>query len=399
MKQAYSTKGFIIDKAVKDQIANSTLGQKVSNVVKPLADKLPSMSKTAETFSNVPARTFEAATDPKLAPYIAEQRPQMDKLQEGSVVFGQDIYGQAQKTVKEASQKWQTTKESIVRNNPDFDPLNAGRDAQFSAMHEFTNPQERIKINRAEDGLSLDFSGTKYKVDREAQDKLQDVMHIVTEKPSSIEDVLDNQSALATLHASVNQESNPNLKRLIGNVKSAYDSSVDSSLGDAASSLKSEYAKAVGPARKVMSSLAKVDSRGKLIFSADKARSFVSKAMQDFPTDANIQLSELDNVVGGDFANKAKAMGIAKALAQLDPPSKGRAFDYYKAKIASSNGVLSPIIGSMFSPYVWGSHFIKQGMEASKALSVGRDVAQEISSDIIKQMITSAEVQSLPSKK
>lgn len=144
-----------------------------------------------------------------------------------------------------------------------------------------------------------------------------------------------------------------------------------------------------------MNGLTKKDARGNVIFSPDRAKSFVNSAVRDIPTDANVAIAQLDAAIGGNFAEKAKAIGVGRALAQLDPPTKGRALDFYKGRVTSSGGAIAPFIGSLFSPYVWGSYFIKQGMKASEALQAGQAASRTMLQQLIRSSVASMETQSL----
>lgn len=173
-----------------------------------------------------------------------------------------------------------------------------------------------------------------------------------------VDDLLTRREALSTIIQDIPLNER-NLRRIVGEMQKSFDSTLDDVLGKQASELREGYAQAIKPTQAIIDAMT-IKQGGSRSFSPDRAKAFFQQATSDLKFDNRALLQELDSLVGTDFAKTAEAIGLDKAISQLDPPTKSRIMDVAKVWVISKIPVLSAVV----SPKFWGEIALSKGTKA-----------------------------------
>jgi ElaB/YqjD/DUF883 family membrane-anchored ribosome-binding protein len=317
-------------------------------------------SKWGELLSNTPARTLEKAATPGMATKIEQVRKMgLAESPDDIVDMGEDAYKQAQNLRQKAMAAYGKAKNFIIGNKQ-------GEIVQRS--QEFVDNTVGVlqnnKIKIGPDGV--DLVGSSFEGSASAKGHLDRAYKImsrpVVDGAEAVDDLLTRREAITGILDDV-PLAEKNLRRVIGDMVSSFDTTLESIIGKGAKVLRAKYAQNMSAANPVIKGMTTITD-GRRVFSENRALAFMRKASTEAGFDQRKILSELDEVVGTDFAQTAEAVGIQKAIDRLDPITSGRVLDVVKALIArTSMGALLP----MFSPRFWGSIAVNKGLALAEA--------------------------------
>lgn len=316
-------------------------------------------SKWGELLSNVPARTLEKAATPGMATKIEQVRKMsVAETPDDIVEMGEGAFKQAKALRQRAMAAYGKAKNFIIGNKQ-------GEIVQRS--QEFVDNTvgvlQKNKIKIGSDGV--DLVGSSFEGSSSAKGHLDRAYKImsrpVVDGAEAVDDLLTRREAITGILDDI-PLTEKNLRRVIGEMVSSFDTTLESVIGKGAKTLRAKYAKSLSASNPIIKSMTEVTERGRT-FSANKTLAFMKKASTEAGFDQRKILRELDDVVGTDFAETAEAVGIQKAIDRLDPVTGSRYLDVVKALIArTSMGALLP----MFSPRFWGTIAVKKGMALSE---------------------------------
>lgn len=153
----------------------------------------------------------------------------------------------------------------------------------------------------------VDLTGSQFEGADGAKSVFQRV-HDIMSRPAKrmqgrtvAEDLLARREALSNIIGDISPEQ-ANLRRVVGNMREAFDNNLDSILGPEAGAARSAYAGSMKVTKPVIDSMTKVEN-GKRVFSEDKAYAFIDKALKDTKFDNAKLLQELDSIAGSAHAS------------------------------------------------------------------------------------------------
>ncbi|MFA6158996.1 MAG: hypothetical protein WC763_05255 [Candidatus Paceibacterota bacterium] len=335
------------------------VGKIVTKGMSAVKKTLPSVEKIGEFMSGVSKTALEKARNPEMAKAIKDLRAMgVSGTPEDAASFGEDVYTSAQKAKKAAMDAYGKTKDAIIQ----------GKQGQIiqRAKEFVTGVEDAMKSSRVKvvDG-TVDLVGSAFEGSGSAQAFLQRAHGIMTrplvQGAEAVEDLITRREALSGILDEV-PLAEKNLRRVLGDMRTAFDSTLENVLGKDATTLRESYAKAIEPTKSIIKAMT---TDGK--FSIDKARSFMEQAMSTVKFDKRKLLSELDSVTGTRFSKIAEAIGVDKAISQLEPPTRGRVLDVVKSYLVGNP--LTRIVTPFFSPKFWGEISLIQGTKkATKAI-------------------------------
>lgn len=322
---------------------------------------LPSTSKTAEALSSIPARQFEKAAEPEMARTIKKVRETgMGETPQDLALMGEDAYNKAAKLMGKVKTEYGESRAALIK-------AKKGKLIQRSKDFVTGVNSKLAKEGIDTTGDALDFLGSTFEGDDAAQNTIRKAHELMTrprvqrEGLSVAEDLINRRQAISSLKNKVPIEES-NLRRVLGEMKSSFDDTLDNVLGKEAGEMRAKYAQTKEITAPIMDAMTTVQN-GKKVFSMDKASGFIKQAMSDMKFDKNALLQKLDDAVGTTFAKDVQAIGLDKAISRLTPPTASRLADVAKSYIAL-NPVTKYLI-PFFSPKFWGDQAVRQGLKSS----------------------------------
>lgn len=397
-KSALSRKGLFVDQAFKREISESPLYTKL----KGISSKTPSSSEgtIASLATGESKELFQKAADPERSPAIMSERQEIlspettSKTKTSGVLkLGEEIYEKASSEKDAAYTQWKTDNAAVLESVKGRVPK-AHIDVADSIKRRLSTKEYGARLNFDESG-NIDFKGTRFSANSEAQTAITDAIGILDETPLTIDDMLDNQIALEYIQKNLNAKTQGQARGLLGDIKSQYDLSVDELTGGKSSELRSNYAKTIAPVKTVMNQMVSKDTRGTPVFSKDKSMSFVNKVLQGENTDAWAALRDLDNLAGTNLTAKAENIGIARTLSQETAALRGGWVDIFRRKISQGNGLFSGVVGGAASPYLWGEIFLRKGLNTNQAMTAGMEARNTLLNEIIRASLRNAETRTI----
>jgi len=352
-----------------------------TGVTSKVSEALP---KIASELTSTPARQFEAAANPEMAQTIKKVRQSgLDLTNPQDVLgIGEDVYGKAQKAIDEAKAAYSDTRAGLVN-------ANEGKIIQRSK--DFVTGVQQVlkdaKVKITPEGV--DTVGSQFEGNAAAKaflDRANGIMtRALTKGSTAVDDLLTRREAISSILDEVPFEQK-NLRRVLGNMRSAFDNTLEDVIGTGAREMRKAYAVTMDAAKPIVDAMT-VEQNGRQIFSPDRAAAFIKQASSDLKFDKRAMLSELDKLTGTNFTQNVQAMGLDKALSRLDPPTAGRAFDIVKGYIAAVPG-LGRISSALFSPKLWGEIAIRQGLKGTEAVTTAAKNANEFRKLIISNLLS-----------
>lgn len=319
------------------------------------------MSKVAEVASSIPARQFEKAAEPEMAQAIKNVRETgMGETPQDLALKGEEAYNAAKKLMDETKTAYGETRASLIKAN---EGKLIQRSKDFSTEVNGKLSKEGIDLSSGKP----EFIGSTFEGDDVAQATLSKAHELMTRPAvqrkgfTVAEDLINRRQAISALKNKVPLEEG-NLRRVLGEMKDAFDDVLDRTLGPEAANMRSAYKKAKEITAPITDTMTVVQN-GQKVFSMDKAYGFIKQAMSDLKFDKNALLQKLDSEIGTTFARDVQAMGLDKAISRLTPPTASRLADVAKSYIA-----LNPVtkyLVPIFSPKFWGDQAVRQGLKTA----------------------------------
>lgn len=339
-------------------------------------------SKWAERLSNTPAKFFDDAARPSMAKRIEGLRDAgLVDSPETARDIGSAVFEKAKEARTAAMDAYKATRDAIIAKNQ-------GKIIQRakSFVDNVQNVLKKNKIKITEDGV--DLVGSQFEGSGSAKAFL-DRAHAIMTRPiakgaEAVDDLLTRREALSSMVFEI-PVAERNLKRVVNGMRAAFDSTLDDVLGETASELRSGYEASMKPTESVISAMTNTQN-GKRVFSQDRARRFIQEASSGkLGFDKREMLAELDGLVGSNFEETVRAIGIEKAISRLDPPTAGRMADVVKSFISKGTlGVITPL----FSPKFWGEIALGKGMQATKAAASPAEKSRTFTTWLLTNLLT-----------
>lgn len=293
--------------------------------------------------------------------------------------IGKQIYSSAKDLVEIAQKTWQKDEGKIIAKLQN----NIGKSSELAKKG--VKDQLKIEGIRMKKDGSLDFAESSFMENSVAKVAIQKVARIVSAPIKEAKTLIRKQTAIADVIDSIPLEEK-NARRIIGELKQTFDSHVNTLTDNAAGMMRKQYAQKVGPAREIMDALTDADGK----FSPDAASRFIKQSMDVTKFNKQELLQTLDKQVGSQFAEEVRAMGLAKALNKLDPPTAGRVKD-----VIVTYGITKiPVVSALVSPKFWSSMLVKEKAAQSSILKL-----QDVSKYLVQQMIKNIIDVATPEKK
>lgn len=362
-------------------------GKVLSRVGEAFREGVGPFSKWGQALANVPARTLERAATPEVAKRVQAIRD-VGGLEnpEDIVNIGESAFMKAKALRTKAMKAYGKTRDLIVAKNK-------GQIIQRSRefVDGVTDVLKTNKIGIGPEGV--DTVGSAFEGSSSAKTYLDRAYGIMT-RPivaggEAVDDLLTRREAITGILDEV-PFAEKNLRRVLGGMRTSFDTTLENMLGKSATALRSRFAKSVSAADPIIKSMITV-TNGKAAFSENKALAFMRKAATEAGFDQRKLLSELDNVVGSDFAQTAEAIGIQKAIDRLDPIVSSRVFDIVKSFIIKGSlGTLAPL----FSPRTWGTIATRKGLKIAETATMSKSAieaakkANEFRAFFLKNLLT-----------
>ena len=230
----------------------------------------------------------------------------------------------AQKTYGESRRKLIEQNKEVISQNPEA----------FSNGIADMLGKEDIGVSKG----VIDLTGSKFEGSTGAKDILQRAYSLMARAPLSkpgksvADDLLTRREAFSALMEEVPKDQT-NLRRVIGQMRSSFDDTLDSMLGEDVSSMRSAYAKSMSASKPILEEML-VEQNGKRVFSQDKAYKFVNDVLKENKFDNKELLANLDSVVGSAHASDIAKIeqGRTAYLAELEKSKKAVAEINARAK-------------------------------------------------------------------
>lgn len=348
-------------------------------------------SKWANRISTIPEDAVRAAQNPETAKEIQALRAgtaaaQQVPVKPGSVEEIKSIGEKAFQTAKEqntaAGKAYEATRNALISAN---EGKIISRSKDFVTGTKDALSAEGIAVK----GKKVSLVGSQFEGSPSAQGHLQRVYDLMSRpavKGKSVtEDLLARREALSSVMSDIPPEQ-ANLRRVVGNMRTAFDDTLDRIIGEQASSAREAYSSTKSATQPIIKSMTKLEN-GKRVFSEDKAFSFVDKALKDSKFDNSNMLSELDKVAGTSHASDLEKIANARS-AYEEAISRGEervsALKALNAKLSETTPELQssllsiarryatkiPVLKDtatfMLTPKFWGDIAISRGLKAGE---------------------------------
>ncbi len=355
-------------------------GKVIGKVGEGLKSLAPSMSKTGEVLSNVPARILEKVKAPAVARQITENRVLgISDAPEEVLDLGRTAFNKANSVRQEAMKTYQAARDAIIAENE-------GQVLQRS--REFADGVgEVLKKNKIKVGENgIDVVGSQFEGSPSAPAFFQRA-HDIMSRPlvtgvEAVDDLLTRREAISGILKDI-PVTDSNTRRVIKDMVTSFDTTLDNVLGEGAKKMRAGYAEAVKPTNAVIEAMT-VAKDGKRTFSPDRASSFIKQAMSDTKFDRREMLADLDRVAGTNFEKIVEAVGLDKAISRLDPQTSGRFFDVVKTYVIGK----IPLLSASVSPKFWGELALREGLKDSKAITQATKNSNEFLKLFLKNAMT-----------
>jgi len=234
---------------------------------------------------------------------------------------GEEIFNNAKKVNKLASNKWQKTESKI---------LEQAKGKFQSGMKSLRDTTKTIfkKEGISVGGNKANLARSQFTKNQTAQKTFNRIVSIVNEKSNKLEHLLNKRSAIGNVIDEIPKELK-NLRRVSSKVLNGFDDVLDDITGKQAGKLRAEYREMVKPARDIIKAM----TNGKGELSQDKAALFIKQAISDIKFDKSKMVAELQKVLKAegiskaDFTKNIKGLGTARKLSHVAPHTSSRIKD------------------------------------------------------------------------
>ena len=322
----------------------------IKTVIKPITKLLPSikLEKVAHFFTDVSKETFAFARDPR---NIGKLKAAQKMIDEDIAVpeLGEGIFDTAKNTIKSAGEVWKKQEAEILSKVSNLLP-----NAEIILKGRVSKILETEGMTLGKTGVET--AGSKFSKNKTAEVVFNNIYDVLSEPVKTVESLLNKREAITALKQEIPKEA-ANVGRVVKKIVEDFDVYLDDITGGSARTLRDTYAKSIDPARKIVNAF--TDDFGKL--SLDKATSFIKQASSEIKFDKAEVLKKFDAVAGSQFAQETKALGVAKSLSRLDPPTAGR----IKNVLFSLGLARVPVLSAVVSPKFWGEVMMSSAKKAA----------------------------------